>query len=200
MAAPECRDRIDWSRVEFFWCDERVVPPAHPDSNYRMAKESLLSPLRISPRRVHRMPSEEQDLDGAAAGYQEEIARVCGGAPDGPPPVLDVVLLGMGADGHTASLFPHTEALRETRRWVVANPVPQLPTHRLTMTPALLNRAHQVLFLVAGSDKAERLAEIIEGPRDPERLPSQLVSPASRNLAWFVDTAAGSQLRKKGGS
>ncbi len=125
LSTPGFRDRINWSSVEFFWGDERAVPPNHPESNYRMAKESLLAPLQISPRRVHGKRAEDEDLDSVAAEYQKEIALACGLAADGPPPELDLVLLGMGSDGHTASLFPHTEGLRETRRWVVANPIPQ---------------------------------------------------------------------------
>ena len=118
----------------------------------------------------------------------EEAVRV------GPPPALDLVLLGMGTDGHTASLFPHTQALEPGDRWVVPNLMPELGTHRLTLTPEIINRAACVLFLVKGADKAQRLAEVLEGPSDPDRLPSQLIRPSPGRLIWLVDRAAAARL------
>jgi 6-phosphogluconolactonase len=185
---------LDWSRVELFWGDERPVPPDHPDSNYRMARNALLDPLRIDARRVHRIPAERGDLAAVAREYEMELARVAGGAPGGAPPRLDLALLGMGADGHTASLFPHTAALAESRRWFVANEVPQLATRRITAAFPLLEGARAVFFLVTGESKAAALAEVLEGPEDPERLPSQRLR-ARANVEWFVDAAAASRLR-----
>jgi 6-phosphogluconolactonase len=184
---------LDWDRVEFFWGDERPVPPEHPDSNFAMAAASLLRPLGIDPRRIHRIEGERDDLAAAARDYEEELAKTCG-APDGRPPVLDLVLLGMGGDGHTASLFPDTAALSEARRWVLANEVPQLSTRRITITFALIERARSTLVLVTGASKAEALAEVLEGSLEPQRLPSQRLRGLA-GVEWLVDAAAASRLR-----
>ena len=186
---------LDWARVEFFWGDERPVPAEHPDSNFAMAQAALLRPLRIDPRRVHRIEAERSDLAAAARDYEEKLAKTCG-APDGRPPILDLVLLGMGADGHTASLFPYTEALSEARRWVVANDVPQLSTRRITITFPLIERARSSLVLVTGASKSDALAEVLEGPLDPQRLPGQRLR-ARACVDWLVDAAAASRLRSE---
>jgi len=183
------RGQVDWGRVEIFWGDERSVPPDDSQSNYRMAREAMLTKLPIPDDHIHRIEAERPDLDAAARDYQNVLARVL----SGDPPALDLVLLGMGPDGHTASLFPHTDALRETTRWVVPNHVPQLHTNRLTLTRPILNRAREVLFLVAGADKADRLAEVLAGPTDPTRLPSQSIQPDGQ-LVWFIDQAAAGRL------
>jgi 6-phosphogluconolactonase len=188
------RTQLDWSAVEFFFGDERAVPPEHPDSNFRMAHDALLGKLEIRPDRIHRMQAERPDLPTAAANYQAEIARVCAVLVGDPAPALDMVLLGMGADGHTASLFPATAALNEKERWVVANHVPQLAINRMTLTPVILNRATYLLFLVVGTDKASALADVLEGPKEPLRLPSQLIRPTNGRLLWLADRAAASKL------
>jgi 6-phosphogluconolactonase len=185
---------VAWDRVEVFWGDERCVPPTHADSNYRMAKETLLEVVPIPAGRVHRMTAESADPAAAAAAYEAEIARVLGGSPGGAPPALDLVLLGMGADGHTASLFPHTAALGERQRWVVANHVPKLGANRVTMTWPILNRAAHVFFLVVGGDKATVLREVLEGPPDVGRLPSQGIRPETGRLLWICDRSAASAL------
>lgn len=195
LAGPPYREEVAWDRVEVFWGDERVVPPDHPDSNYAMAMEALLCRVDVAPARIHRIPAERADRGGAARDYQLEIARVLGADPGGPPPALDLVLLGMGADGHTASLFPWSPALRERRRWVVTHFVPTLKADRVTLTPALINRAREIRILVAGAGKAAALAEALEGPRDPERLPVEIVQPAAGRLVWLVDAAAAGRLR-----
>ena len=184
---------LDWGRVEFFWGDERSVPPDHPDSNFGMARAALLRPLGVESRQIHRMEGERSDLDAAARDYEEDLAKTCG-APDQGPPILDLVLLGMGPDGHTASLFPHTTALSETQRWVVANDVPQLSTRRITITFPLIERARATLVLVTGASKADVLAEVLEGRLDPQRLPSQRLG-GSASVEWLVDAAAASRLR-----
>ena len=194
LAEPPYRGRVDWGRVEIFWGDERCVPPDHHDSNYRMAKEAMLSKLPIPPGHVHRIEAERPDRDAAARDYQAVIARVFGVDPAGPPPAFDLILLGMGPDGHTASLFPGTAALDEKTRWVVVNHVPKFAADRLTMTLPILNRAREVLFLVDGGDKAERLAEVLEGMPDPRRLPAQAVRPTDGRLLWYVDRAAGARI------
>jgi 6-phosphogluconolactonase len=185
--------RVDWPRVEFFFGDERAVPPDHPDSNYAMARAALLAPRGIAAQRIHRMEGERADLAAAARDYERELARVLGGAPGGDPPPVDLVLLGMGPDGHTASLFPHTAALAETQRWVVANEVPQIAARRITFTFPLIERARAVLVLVTGEAKATALAEVLEGPPDPERLPSQRLRERAN---WLVDGPAASLLRR----
>ncbi len=193
LAAEPLRGQVPWERTEVFWGDERCVPPDHPDSNYRMARETLLDAVPIPPARVHRMAGEHPDPAAAAAAYEAEVARVLGGTPGAPPPVFDLIFLGMGPDGHTASLFPGTAALAERTRWVVANHVPTAPggvAHRLTVTYPLLNRAARVIFLVAGPDKAAALRDVLEGPLDPQRLPAQAVRPATGDLVWLVDRAA----------
>ncbi|HTU88519.1 MAG TPA: 6-phosphogluconolactonase [Gemmataceae bacterium] len=187
------RSQVDWGRVEIFWGDERCVPPDHEDSNYRMAREAMLAHLPIPAEHVHRIEAERSDRDAAARDYEAILARVFGVSAGAEPPALDLLLMGMGPDGHTASLFPHTQALDETSRWVVANHVPQLNTDRLTLTQPILNRGREVLFLVAGADKAERLAEVLAGPADPKRLPSQSIQPDGQ-LVWFVDAAAAARL------
>ena len=195
LAEPALRSQADWGRVEWFWGDERCVPPDDGDSNYHMAREAMLSRLPIPPGHVHRMEAERPDRDAAARDYQAVIARTFGHDADGPPPAFDLILLGIGPDGHTASLFPHNAALDETARWVVAvRDVPKPPPDRLTLTYPVLNAAYEVLFLVAGADKAGVLAEVLEGPADPKRLPSQGVRPDNGRLVWFVDRAAAARL------
>jgi len=194
LAGEPFRDQVDWKKVEIFWGDERSVPPDHQDSNYRMAREAMLEKLPIPTGQVHRLEAERSDRDAAAREYQQTLARVFGVSVDGPPPAFDLVLLGMGPDGHTASLFPGTTALKETTRWVVVNFVPKFNTDRLTLTAPVLNRAREVLFLVAGADKVQPLREVLEGPPDIQRLPSQLIRPSEGRLLWFVDRQAAAQL------
>jgi 6-phosphogluconolactonase len=183
LAGDSFRDRIDWPHVEIYFGDERTVPPDHKDSNYGMARVTMLSKLPIPESNVHRMCGEI-DPEEAAKEYGLLLKEKFG---DGGP---DLILLGMGDDGHTASLFPGTSALREMKHRAFANPVPQLNTTRLTMTAPFINRAREVMVTVIGANKASRLAEVLEGPRDPERLPVQLVQPSSGKLTWLIDTAA----------
>jgi len=197
LAADPWRSQLDWSAVEWFFGDERAVAPEHAESNYRMAHDALLGPLAVPSERIHRMQAERADLAAAAADYQTELAKVFDLGAVAPPPVFDLVLLGLGSDGHTASLFPHTEALLVDQAWVAANEVPQLDTHRMTLTLPVLNQAANVIFLVTGADKAAGLAEVLEGPPDPARLPSQSVQPSAGKLLWLVDQAAAAQLTRK---
>ena len=192
---------LDTVRAEIDWMGRnRIKYVFNADSNFGMASKALLQKLVIPPTRIHRMEAERPNREAAASEYQAELARLSppsqGGAGGGDPPALDLVLLGMGPDGHTASLFPHTTALKETKRWVVANFVPKFNAHRLTMTAPFLNRASNVLFLVAGADKAPVLAEVLEGPPDHDRLPSQMIQPSAGTLTWFVDEAAAAKLTK----
>jgi 6-phosphogluconolactonase len=189
LAASPWRERIDWSRVDFFWSDERPVPPDHEDSNYRMARTALLEPLRIDPVRVHRMHAEWTDLEAAAMQYERDIVNCLGASANGEMSPFDLALIGLGEDGHTASLFPFTRALDEVERSVVANGVPQLAVTRLTMTHPRLNRARSVIFLVCGKNKAPALTSVLQGPFEPQRFPAQLIRAEGR-CEWFVDSAA----------
>lgn len=184
LAVPEFASQIVWSRVHIFWGDERCVPPDHPDSNYRMARETLLGRVPIPPENVHRIVGE-LDPPQAAALYEQHLQTFLGDKPR-----FDLILLGMGNDGHTASLFPHTPALHEQTRWVVANHAPAQPSWRVTLTPLAINAAAQVVFLVAGSEKAETLRRVLNGPYIPDELPAQLVQPSNGELTWMVDRAA----------
>ncbi len=195
LSAEPSRSEVDWNRVHIFWGDERCVPPDHVDSNYRMAREAMLDSLPIPREQIHRMEAERADREAAARDYEAALARVFGVSTEGEPPSLDLILLGMGPDGHTASLFPGTKALEETVRWVVVNRVPKFNADRLTMTKPILNRAREVLFLVAGGDKAEVLAEVLNGPADPLRLPSQSIRPQGQ-LVWFVERAAAAKWKE----
>jgi 6-phosphogluconolactonase len=175
---------LDWSKVHVFFGDERTVPPNHEDSNYRMAHETLLS--RVPVGSVHRMRGELPPAEAAAA-YEEELRGFFGTSDE--PPSLDLILLGIGEDGHTASLFPETSALEVQDRWVVANPVLKLETTRLTLTVPVINSARSVNFLVAGESKAEALKQILKGDADPRQYPAKLVRPAGGPV-WMVDQAA----------
>jgi 6-phosphogluconolactonase len=196
LAAPPLVEQVDWSKVEFYWGDERFVPPDHADSNYRMARETLLQALPIRSDQVHPIPTEIGDAAEAASSYEADIRRGFTLLP-GQWPRFDLILLGMGADGHTASLFPHTVALQVRDRLVVANEVPQLQTTRITLTIPVLNDAASVAFVVAGADKADALAAVLEGPQQPERYPSQLVQPGNGNLYWLLDEAAATKLSRR---
>jgi 6-phosphogluconolactonase len=187
---------IDWRRWHLFWGDERTVAPHDADSNYRMVKETLLDQLPIQPGIVMRMLGEA-DPTAAAASYAAAIEELVPANYDSATasiPRFDMILLGMGSDGHTASLFPNTPALHETVRYVVANPVPQLNTTRLTITIPLINASRRVLVLVSGADKANRLQEVLTGPVDIDRLPSQSIHPVAGNLVWLVDSDAFSKI------
>lgn len=188
---------IDWARWQIFWSDERTVPLDHPQSNYGMVKDALLSKIPCRPAMVMRMMGEV-DPD-ASATYYEEIVRALvppnPGLATGSLPRFDLILLGMGSDGHTASLFPHTEALHEKKRLVVANRIPQLDTTRLTFTAPLINASRRVFFLVSGEDKAAALRAVHQGPHQPDEYPSQLIHPVAGNLVWLVDEAAASEIK-----
>ena len=186
LALDPFRSRIDWAKVEVFFGDERNVPPDHKDSNYRMAREALLSKVPIPGDNVYRVAGE-LDSNEAARQYGQMLKEKFGEGG------IDLVLLGMGDDGHTASLFPETAALDETKHRCVAHYVEKSTTGkswRLTLTAPFINRSREVLILVAGASKAKPLVEVLEGPRDPQRLPIQLIQPADGKLSWLIDAAA----------
>jgi 6-phosphogluconolactonase len=185
LASPAYRSEIDWAKVEIYFGDERCVPPTDSLSNYHMAQTAMLSKLPIDESRVHRIHGE-MDPQEAAIEYGRLLKSKFG---DGGP---DMVLLGMGEDGHTASLFPGTAALNETHHRCTANFVPKLDAWRVTMTYPFLNRAAAVMVLVVGVVKAKRLQEVLHGPHDVQRLPIQGIEPISGKLTWLLDaTAAG---------
>lgn len=198
LAAAPYREAVAWGHTMVFWGDERCVPPDHPDSNYRMAREALLAHVPIPHDHVFRMPGEATDPATGAALYEQTVRRAFALGPH-EDPRFDLVLLGMGPDGHTASLFPHTAALHVTDRLVVANRVDKLDATRLTLTARVINNAALVAFLIAGSDKAEPLAGVLEGPRRPDELPSQLIAPTHGHLLWLVDHAAAARLTAHSG-
>jgi 6-phosphogluconolactonase len=187
LAAEPYRSRIDWSRVHVLFGDERAVPPDHKDSNYRMAEESLLSKVPIPKAQVYRMKGElGEHADEAAKEYGLMLKR---DFPDG----LDVILLGMGGDGHTASIFPGTIAVREREHRALGYFAENSSTGkswRVTLTAPYINLAREILVLLAGADKASRVKEVLEGPEDPERLPIQLIRPTRGRIVWIMDVAA----------
>lgn len=187
LASPGYTERMPWADTEIFFGDERCVPVEHKDSNFKMAKEALLSKVPIPGTSVHRMKGE-LDAVAAAAEYERLLNERFG---DGEG--IDVVLLGMGDDGHTASIFPGTEATREKTKSVLGYFAENSSTGkswRVTLTAPFINRSRQVMFLICGASKTARLTEVMEGPRDPERLPSQLVNPADGKLVLLLDAAA----------
>jgi 6-phosphogluconolactonase len=190
--ARDYADKLDWGRVHVFFGDERAVPPDHEDSNYRMAYETLLSHVPVGS--VHRMRGELPPAEAAAA-YEEELREFFGASEE--PPSFDLILLGLGEDGHTASLFPETSALDVTNRWVVANPVLKLETTRLTLTIPVVNAAKAVTFLVAGRGKAEALKKILERDADPREYPAKFIRLEDGDLTWMADRAASSLINRR---
>jgi 6-phosphogluconolactonase len=191
LATGEFSSRLDWAKVHVFWGDERTVPPDHVDSNYRMARETLLDHVDLPERNINRIQGEIKP-EQAAAEY-EQVLRVFFGQ-DARWPRFDLLLLGMGNDGHTASLFPHTDALYEKTRWVRANYVPKLEDWRITLTVPAINAAAQVWFLVAGEGKARTLRSVLHGSHQPMTFPAQMIQPDNGELIWWLDEAAAALL------
>ena len=195
LAGDEFKDQLDWSKVHIFFGDERCVPPDDAESNYRMANEALLARVALPEQNVHRMRGEGDAVANARL-YEDELR----GYFDGEDwPRFDLVMLGMGDDGHTASLFPETRALDVHAAWVTANWVEKFDSFRVTLTVPAINHARHVMFVITGASKAERLAEVLYGAHEPQRLPSQLIQPHAGALAWFLDEAAAKLLRKDEG-
>ena len=187
------RAHMPWDALDLYWVDERCVPPDHADSNYRMTREAMLDHVPLKPEQIHRIEGE-LDPEAAAARYESEL-RNSFRLEGAETPRFDLVALGMGPDGHTASLFPHTDAIHELSRLSIANHVPQQKdSWRITLTWPVINHASSVFFLIAGSDKAAVLNEVLTGARNPERLPSQLIWPASGILTLMLDKAAAALL------
>lgn len=191
LATESYAPRIDWARVHIWWGDERCVPPDDPASNYRMTRAALLDHVPIPAAHIHRMRGEDDPVQAAAA-YTAELRGFC--SEREPVPRFDLVLLGLGADGHTASLFPGTAAVTEDQRWVVAHYVPVQSAWRITLTPIVINAAAEILFLVTGADKSGALHRVLDGPSQPALLPAQAIAPQAGRVRWFVDAAAAAKL------
>jgi 6-phosphogluconolactonase len=187
LSRPPFRGQIDWGRARIFFVDERCVPPDHERSNYRLVKERLIDPLRLPAENVFRMRGEE-DPPRAARAYEELLENEFGRADRTPR--FDFVLLGLGSDGHTASLFPGTRAVGEKRRRVVANWIPKLSEWRLTLTLPVVNAARSAIFLVTGSEKATVVSTVLRMKRGVSTLPASLVRPRRGSLIWILDEAA----------
>jgi len=197
------RAQLPWDKMYFYFGDERSVGPDDADSNFRMANETMLSKVPIKPEQVFRIRGEYKESEKAAQEYDEalrspfEIGKgkiAVGKIGEGQFPRFDLVLLGMGNEGHTASLFPGTKALHETKRIAVRNWVGKLYTNRITLTAPAINNAARVIFMVTGADKALALKGVLEGPYEPEQLPAQMIQPSNGQLLWLVDTIAGGML------
>ncbi len=192
MASEPWCDQAPWAQTHIFWGDERRVPPSHPDSNYRMAFEALLDQVPVPSNQIYRMPdgglakSDARDYTNILSRHFDLGRREW--------PRFDLVLLGMGTDGHTASIFPGTRAVSDLDSMVIVYTVPQLKVERITLSLPVINHAHHILFMVAGEDKADTLAAVLEGDFQPSKYPSQAVKPVDGTLTWLVDKAAAAKL------
>lgn len=187
LSSAPLAERIDWKAVHFFWCDERCVPPEHPESNFGQARRAFLQPLTIPDANLHRIQGELEP-EQAALAYRETLRQYRSVELDWP--VFDLVLLGMGADGHTASLFPGEDSRMSTPVLAVTANYQGRPAQRITLTPLVFNAARQVLFLVAGEDKADAVRRVLTGPLDLNSYPAQAISPNNGSVSWFLDAGA----------
>jgi 6-phosphogluconolactonase len=193
LATQPWRNQIPWNQVHLFWGDERHVSPSDSSSNFRMTQERLLFQVPIPHENVHRIKAENPEAQAVADKYEQELKHFFQlGSHQFPQ--FDLVLLGMGANGHTASLFPHTDAVHEQSRLVVAPWVEELNTHRITLTPPVINNANEIIFFVTGAEKATMLKAVLEGQYQPDRLPAQIIRPTQGKVIWMVDQAAASSL------
>jgi 6-phosphogluconolactonase len=192
-ADPELRAKVPWDKMKLFFGDERHVGPDDPQSNFKMASDSMFTKAPLKPEQIHRMKGEYPDAEKAAQEYEQDL-RTHFHLKDKELPRFDLVLAGMGDEGHTLSLFPGTKALHAQSRAVVRNWVGKLYTDRITITAQLANNAQMILFMIAGKEKALALKGVLEGPYEPEQLPAQLLQPTNGKLLWLVDQAAGSML------
>ncbi len=190
LASDPWKSRIDWSNVHLFWEDERWLPSSNPQNNYRMTYTALTSKVPIPAANVHAIHTDSGTPEESAQQYERVIAEFFGNSPV----VFDVILLGLGTNGHTASLFPHRPTLHAEKHTVVADFVEEVKMDRITLTAPVLNAAYEIGFLVTGAEKAEVVQEIVEGPYDPERLPAQLIRPSHGKLTWYLDALAAARL------
>jgi 6-phosphogluconolactonase len=195
LTTPEYTSLIDWRSAYVFWSDERCVPPESLESNARMVRETLLNHVPVPVNQIHRIRGEI-DPQQAAEEYDKALRDFFQNRMQSGKPRFDLALLGMGLDGHTASLFPGAPALHEEKRWAVAHHVEKMDTWRVTLTPPALNAAANVIFLVMGADKADTVKRVLEGEQVPDELPAQIVKPENGNVTWLLDEAAASKLVK----
>lgn len=184
-----------WPQTHIFWGDERLVPPDHPDSNYRMACEVLLNRIDLPADQIHSIPTGIDDATEAASKYELDLRAFFSPAAR-QAPCFDLILLGLGGDGHTASLFPGSDAVREGTRWVVGHRLEGIPHDRITLTFPVLNNAARVVFLVSGSDKAGALQSVLEGDAPIDRVPARGLRPVRGGLLWLIDRDAARQLQR----
>lgn len=189
LASDPWRLRLDWSKVHLFWGDERWVPASDSRSNYHMTYETLISKVPIPAENVHRVQTDSGEPQEAAANYESEIRAILGKDPQ-----LDLSLLGLGTNGHTASLFPHRPTLHVQDHLVVADYVDEVQMYRITFTVPLINASRVVLFLLGGKDKAEVLRDVVRGPHHPQQLPAQLIQATSGTQTWLTDEAAAAEI------
>jgi len=192
---PAFRSQVPWEKMHLFFGDERHVKPEDPQSNYRMAWEAMISKSPLKPEQVTRVKAENPNAEDAAKDYEQAI-RTYFKLADGQFPRFDLVLLGMGSEGHVASLFPGTKALRENRRIVVHNWVGKVLMDRITLTAPAINNARHIISMVTGADKCPALTAVLERVYEPDQLPAQLIQPVNGTLLWLVDTAAGGMLTR----
>lgn len=195
LATPEWSSQIDWTRTHIFWGDERFVPPDNDASNFRMVNEALLSHVTVPPQNVHRVLTELGTAQEAAAAYEQTLKEAFS-LRDKEFPQFDLMLLGVGENGHTASLFPYSALLDEKERLVASEFVKEVDQWRITMTLPVINNSREVLFLATGARKAEIVNDVLAGRFSPRQYPAQLVRPKSGKLVWLLDTPAASRLKK----
>jgi len=193
MSNPVLQAAVPWGKIQFYFGDERHVPPDDTESNFRMAREAMLAKAPVDAQQVHRIKGEKRNAAQAAEEYEEDL-RTGFRLAEGQLPHFDLVLLGMGPEGHTASLFPGTKALKEQRRLVVSNWVGKLYTDRITLTPPVLNNAARIIFMLQGAEKAPALKAVLEGPYEPDQLPAQIIKPKQGKVLWLVDPTAAAML------
>jgi len=187
LAQPPWNPALPWAKTHVFWGDERSVPPDHPSSNFGMTNKALLSKIKIPAENIHRVPTELGSPEKIAADYERTLRDFFPGAAF---PQFDLNLLGLGENGHTASLFPHTPVLHDLEHWVAGYFVDEIKAHRVTLTVPAINHSREIAFLVAGESKAAVVRDVLHGPRDPERLPAQLIQAEGGSLTWLLDQAA----------
>jgi len=192
LGSEPIRSQIDWQLVHIFWGDERCIPHTNPESNFYLAQETLLENIAIPKSQIHPIPADQLDRDAASQAYIVEMQHAFG---TNGIPSFDLIHLGMGPEGHTASLFPHQASLHEKHRLVMPVSVPKPPPDRLTFTPPLLDAARNVLFLVTGSDKADALRAVLEGEYQPDEYPAQIVRPTNGEVVWMLDRAVAQNLQ-----
>ena len=195
LVSEKYKDKLDWEKVFFFFGDERDVSPQSVKSNFRMAHENLLKPLKVQPQNIYRWHTEIINAPEVADNYEKGLKKFFE-LSNGEFPNFDLIFLGMGGDGHTASLFPFTDALNEKKRTVVSNFVEKLNANRLTFTFPTINNASNIIFLVTGKEKAPALKEVLEGEKNCEKFPSQCIKSKNGKIQWFVDTQAADLLKK----